>query len=302
MTLSPRLQAALPPAGHPDFSARKAELERLVEVAGPERGLHAFRWLEGDEAHRQRQADVFVEACSWHPDAPTFGGALSLARELPLDSPELPQRMDELERMVRVSTPETGLLAYRRLPEEPGPRQNEVEEYETICGWNSNLGRFGTAREVMEFVHGCARRQDALEMVSRLDWGEDWLSCDAALKQLPQLKQIQEQDAGLFDLACQAHRPDDLEPLAGWLPAEEMKDLIRELKPERALELLQAARSHHLDPAELHDLSGLAARSEAPVNELIETAWAGQRPVGTVGEEPDRWLVGGTVLPKRKET
>lgn len=301
MNLSPRLQAALPPADHPDFSARKAELERLVEVAGTERGLHAFGWLEGEPAHRQRQVDVFVEACGWHPDAPTFGGALSLARELPLDSPELPERMAEMERMVRVSTPETGLLAYRRLPDEPGQRQQEVQEYETICGWNHNLGRFGTARDVMEFVHDCPRREDALQMLSRLDWGDDWLSCDGALKQLHALHEVRKRDASLFELACQAHEPNHLEPLAGWLTTDQLQNVTRELEAGRALELLQAAHSHHLPPDELPELSSLAARSQVPVEELIETAWAGQRPVGSVSEEPDRWLLAGTVLPKRRE-
>jgi hypothetical protein len=182
--LIPKLQAALPAPGHPDYAARKAELEQLVEAAGPERALHAYRWLDGDEEHRATQVDVFVEACTWHPDAPTFGGALSLARELPLDSPQLPERMSELERLVAASNPEIGLLAYRELGEEN--REEQIGQFVEICSWNPNLGRFGTASKVLRLVR---EWPEAMPMVRALDWGDDWLSCDAALQKLPELEQ-----------------------------------------------------------------------------------------------------------------
>lgn len=192
MQLTSRQLQLLPEPGHPQHQARRAELERLTEAAGPERALHAYRWLEGSEEHRAAQVDVFVEACSWHPDAPTFGGALSLARELPLDSPDLPARMDELERMVACSTPETGLLAFRELSDVPQERERQVADYVEICSWNSNLGRFGTASKVLRLLDECPpeARPLAMDAIKRLDWGTDWLSCDAALKQLPSVEEL----------------------------------------------------------------------------------------------------------------
>ncbi len=185
---------ALPDARHPEHAARRAEFEKLTEAAGPERALHAYRWLEGSDDHRSAQVDVFVKICTWHPDAPTFGGALSLARELPLESPDLPARMAELEQMVACSTPETGLLAYRELPDDPAERQRQVGDYVEICSWNSNLGRFGTASKVLHLLNECPPdlRQDAMATVKSLDWGSDWLDCDAALKQLPTVESLVE--------------------------------------------------------------------------------------------------------------
>lgn len=181
-------------------------MDRLVAAAGPERARHAYRWLEGSEEHRAAQVDLFVEACSWHPDAPTFGGALSLAKALPLESRELPARKDELEQLVRAANPEQALLAFRGLSDEPELRQQQIADFVEICSWNPNLARFGGVGRVMRFLDACPSelRAAALAEVSRLDWGEDWFSYDAALEQVPPPGQLPPQ---LLEVQGLSERP-----------------------------------------------------------------------------------------------
>lgn len=313
-----QLCRALPDVSSPELTERKRALESLVRASTPRDALSAFEQL------RPEEIPLYQRAASWHHLAGDFGYALQLARALR----EQPEREQELERMVRVSTPKDALRAFENLP------AARLPVYQMAAGWHHLASDFGHAQMLAEALpepdaDDFAPRRDQLRALVAQNGPREGLEAARFLWSCPpsvqtdlaatlasldlslggdgkadfsRLRTLSSGNAWqqhLFALGCQAHQVPEEIPQPAWLSLEEARAL--QLPPDRALELLAV-----LDPNEPQDVQRLAAvvrdnalpaREASQLVELIEPPRG-----GALGETDDHWLIAGTVIKKKTET
>ncbi len=137
---NPLLQAV-----DPDRPEQVAELKGLVQAAGAQYGLDAFKSLPKDSQKRARSAALFQEICGWRSLVGESGWANLLLQAV---DPDRPDQVAELKDLVRAAGAQYGLDAYKRLPQNPEKRAKSKALFEEICGWRSQVGESGWANSL----------------------------------------------------------------------------------------------------------------------------------------------------------
>ncbi len=155
----------------PDFEARKAELQVLVQKAGAQHGLETFRALPRDRAKKALQTDLFEEICAWREGLATSGWGSHLMKALDPSAPDFEARKTELRQLVETAGSQYGLEAFQALPRDPAARAGQVALFGEIGGWRAGLAGSGWGSHLMRALDASApdyqaRKAELRELVA----------------------------------------------------------------------------------------------------------------------------------------